>query len=47
MIVSVEAALVSSTTIKPGEQVIVITGFPVGTSRPPNFTLLYTVGEWT
>lgn len=46
MIVSVEAALVSSTPIKPGEQVIVITGFPVGTSRPPNITLLYTVGEW-
>lgn len=47
MIVSVETALVSSTTIKPGDQVIVITGFPVGTSRAPNFTLLYTVGEWT
>ncbi len=47
MIASVEAALVSSTSIKPGEQIVLITGFPVGTLRPPNFALLYTVGEWT
>lgn len=47
MIASVEAALLSSTDIKPGQQVVVISGFPVGTARLPNFALLYTVGEWT
>lgn len=46
MISSVETALLSSTNIKPGQQVVVISGFPVGTARPPNFALLYTVGEW-
>jgi len=47
MIASVEAALLSSTTITPGQQVVVISGFPVGTARLPNFALLHTVGEWT
>lgn len=47
MVASVEAALVSSTSIRSGDQVVVISGFPVGAMRPPNFALLYTVGEWT
>ncbi|MEW6180073.1 MAG: pyruvate kinase [Chloroflexota bacterium] len=47
MISSVEAALLSSTSIRSGDQVVVISGFPVGGMRPPNFTLLYTLGEWT
>lgn len=46
MISSVEAALLSSTTVESGNQVIVISGFPVGTARLPNFALLYTLGEW-
>lgn len=46
MILSLEAAILSATTIKPGQQVVVITGFPVGLRRPPNFALLYTIGEW-
>lgn len=46
MIASVEAAILSSTSVKIGQQVVVISGFPVGTSRLPNFALLYTVGEW-
>lgn len=45
MITSVDAALLSSTPIQAGEQVIVICGFPVGSLRPPNFALLHTVGE--
>ncbi len=45
MIASVDAALLSSTSIKPGDQVVVISGFPVGTLRPPNIALLHTVGE--
>ena len=46
MIASVEAALLSSTAVEIGKQVIVISGFPVGTARLPNFALLHTVGEW-
>jgi pyruvate kinase len=46
MIASVEAALLASTSIETGKQVIVISGFPVGTARLPNFALLYTLGEW-
>ncbi len=46
MIASVEAALISSTPIKKGDQVVMISGFPVGAMRPPNFALLYSVGEW-
>lgn len=45
MIASVDAALLSSTPIQAGEQVVVICGFPVGSQRPPNFALLHTVGE--
>jgi pyruvate kinase len=44
MITHLEAAIVSSTQIQPGQQVIVITGFPVGTRIPPNFALLHTIG---
>ena len=47
MIACIEAALVSSTPIKNGDQVVVISEFPVGAMRPPNIALLYTVGEWT
>jgi pyruvate kinase len=43
MISHVEAALLSSTSIEPGEQVVVVTGFPVGAHIPPNFALLHTV----
>ncbi len=45
MIASVDAALLSSTPIQAGDQVVVICGFPVGSQRPPNFALLHTVGE--
>jgi len=45
MIASVDAALLSSTPIQAGDQVVVISGFPVGTMRPPNIALLHTVGE--
>lgn len=41
----VEKALLSCTSIKAGQQVIIISGFPVGSYRPPNFMLLHTVGE--
>ena len=31
--------------ISPGQQVVVVCGFPVGAMRPPNIALLHTVGE--
>ncbi len=43
MIEHVEEAIVSSTSIENGQQVVLISGFPVGASRPPNFALLHTV----
>ena len=43
MISHVEAALKSSGLVQPGQQVVVISGFPVGEMRPPNMALLHTV----
>ena len=39
----VEDALFTTTYVKSGDQVLVISGFPVGTSTPPNFALLHTI----
>jgi len=41
----VENALTTSTLIQPGQQVVLISGFPVGEMRLPNFALLHTVGK--
>lgn len=45
MLAHVDTAMIESTPIKPGQQVVVISGFPVGDKRLPNFALLYTVGQ--
>jgi pyruvate kinase len=37
--------IMQSTTMKAGQQVILISGFPVGEMRPPNFVLLHTLGN--
>ncbi len=44
MIRSLDAALLQ-TGIRPGQQVVLVCGFPVGAVRPPNMALLHTVGE--
>jgi pyruvate kinase len=44
MIAHVEAALRASGIVQPGQQVVLISGFPVGAMRPPNMALLHTVG---
>lgn len=41
----VENAMIASTPIKPGQQVVLISGFPVGERRLPNFALLHTVNQ--
>jgi pyruvate kinase len=35
---------VLSQTVQPGDQVVLVCGFPVGELRPPNLALLHTVG---
>ena len=44
MIRFVDAALMKS-GFEPGQQVVVVCGFPVGAMRPPNMALLHIVGE--
>lgn len=44
MLRHVETGLRTSTDIQPGQQVVVVAGFPVGAMRPPNFLLLHTLG---
>ena len=43
MLRHVDAALVK--TVKPGDQVVLVCGFPVGAMRAPNMALLHTVGS--
>jgi len=45
MLKIVEQTILTQTDIKPGQQVVVITGFPVGEFRTPNLALLHTIGS--
>jgi pyruvate kinase len=45
MLAHVEAAMISETTIKPGQEVTLIAGFPIGRQGPANFALLHTIGQ--
>jgi len=45
MIKHVETAIATATNLKRGQQVILISGFPVGAFRQPNLALLYTLGD--
>jgi len=45
MLGHVDAALMRSDVVQPGDQVVLICGFPVGAVRPPNMALLHTVGD--
>jgi pyruvate kinase len=45
MIKHVETAIATTTDLHPGEQVVLISGFPVGAFRQPNLALLYTLGS--
>lgn len=45
MILEVENCIAAQRKIKKGQQVVIISGFPVGTFRPPNFALLHTIGQ--
>jgi pyruvate kinase len=41
----VEEAMVASSSVEEGQQVVIICGFPVSEIRPTNLALLYTVGK--
>jgi pyruvate kinase len=45
MLQVVEKTILSETSIQEGQQVVLISGFPVGAMRPPNIALLHTIGE--
>jgi len=45
MIKHVETAIATTTNLKRGQQVILISGFPVGAYRQPNLALLHTLGD--
>ncbi|MEN6410180.1 MAG: pyruvate kinase [Anaerolineaceae bacterium] len=45
MLAHVEQAILTATDIHAGQQIVLITGFPVGEMRLPNFALLHTIGK--
>jgi pyruvate kinase len=45
MLHHVDEALMRTEAMQAGDQVVLISGFPVGAIRPPNMALLHTVGE--
>jgi pyruvate kinase len=45
MLAIVESAIISSTTLQPGQQIVLISGFPLGAFQMPNFAFLHTVGS--
>jgi pyruvate kinase len=45
MIAVLEKHLLENGRVKPGEQVVIIAGYPVGARRPPNLAMLHTIGK--
>jgi len=45
MLAHVEAAIIASTKLQPGQEVVLIAGFPIGAMRSANFALLHTIGQ--
>jgi pyruvate kinase len=45
MLGHVDAALMRSYVVRPGDQVVLVCGFPLGTLHLTNMALLHTVGE--
>ncbi len=45
MLTHVEAAIIKSTQLQSGQEVVLIAGFPIGAMRPANFALLHTIGQ--
>ena len=47
MLASIEVTTMSRAALKPGQQVVVISGYPIGAMRPPNLVMLHTIGQHT
>ena len=45
MLTSIETTTLSLGSLKPGQQVVVISGYPIGAMRPPNLVMLYTLWQ--
>jgi pyruvate kinase len=45
MVNQADSKLMATNWVVPGQQVVIISGFPVNTMRPPNMALLHNVGE--
>ena len=45
MLASIEVTSMSMAALKPGQQVVVISGYPIGAMRPPNLVMLHTIGQ--
>lgn len=45
MVSYVETSVISQTDIHPGQQIVIISGYPVGAFKPANLALLHTIGE--
>jgi len=45
MLGSIESTVLTLRTMKPGQKVVVISGYPIGDMRPPNLVMLYTLGQ--
>jgi pyruvate kinase len=45
MVNQADSKLMDAKWVEPGQQVVVISGFPVNTMRPPNMAYLHNVGE--
>ena len=45
MLAHVEAAIIAESSIQPGQEVVLIAGFPIGERGPANFALLHTIGK--
>ncbi len=45
MLHHVETAILKENMVRPGQQVVLVCGFPVGALRPPNMALLHTIGQ--
>ncbi len=45
MLASIETTTLGLHAMKPGQKVVVISGYPIGDMRPPNFVMLHTLGQ--
>ncbi len=45
MLASIESTVLNLHAMKPGQKVVVISGYPIGEMRPPNLVMLYTLGQ--